>query len=53
MASGIPVFDELPNQAGALAAIHAYERFRHSRAAGVPQSRHTSVLETALTDAGE
>ena len=28
MKAGIPVFDEIPNQARAMAAIHAYERFR-------------------------
>lgn len=31
MKAGIPVFDELPNQARAMAAVHAHERFRSLR----------------------
>lgn len=37
MASGVPVFDELSNQARALQAVHTLERFRRSRAAGASQ----------------
>ncbi|HVO89514.1 MAG TPA: CoA-binding protein [Casimicrobiaceae bacterium] len=31
MARGLPVFEEMPQQARAIAAVHEYERFRHAR----------------------